>query len=144
MRLSLIKKLSDHTAEELQALSKQTASDYSGMSMAIQDARNNSLGNRIFTIYHYRNSLNSQIGWLATMESSTRHEIWSFVNPTYRQRGHASQMFDLLIRELTPAQQTHTYFVHGYHHQNANRFYVKMKETHKNLVKLELLSSYYS
>ncbi len=144
MRLSKIQKLTDHTPAQLETLSKMTASSYSGMSMAIADTRAGYDNPKAFTLYYFRNRLNQRVGWLATVESSTRHEIWSFVVPKFRRKGVALQMFDLFVKHLTPKERAHKYFVHGYHHESANRFYLKVKEIYKDLMTLEMLASYYS
>jgi len=144
MRLSKVQKLTDHNAVQLAALSKLTASPYSGMSNAITDFKNGSDTQKVYTIYYFRNLLNQRVGWLTTVESPQRHEIWSFVAPKFRQKGCAFQMFELFVNALTPKERTHKYFVHGYHHESANRFYLKVKEVYKNSMNIELLAHYFS
>lgn len=144
MRLSKIQKLSDHSASELDILSKMTAGPYSGMTIAIMDIKNGYDKDRIFTLYYFRNRLNQRMGWLATVETPNRHEIWSFVVPKFRRKGCALNMFEIFVRKLTPKQRSFTYCVHGYHEESANRFYLKVKELYKNSMTLQMLTSYYS
>lgn len=129
IHLHYAKVLTEHSAKQLTALSKQTLGPCSGMRLEIQDVRNGYTNeNRTVTIYQFRNGSNRNVCWLAHVHSLTRDEIWTFVVPAHRRKGLASQMFKIFERMLTPEQRGFKFLTHGYHDIAADKFYKKMKQ----------------
>lgn len=131
IRLHMVKALKDHTPTELNSLQKRTIREEAGSSSMyneIQNVRMNFIGGKELIVYHFRNSNNADVGWVALVkitEFGIRDELWTFVVSKYRRKGIGTQMIDIVEKSMSPQQKNIHYRVYGFHSAKAEAFYTK-------------------